>query len=167
MASKPITISALEIIIEQVSNKEQPWVKDIYANAQNNNVVAIKFSWRREQKLSASRTFVRLNVLDYKRAIQSKRQSVRIHSALCEVACEQLRLWVEYRKVVSNKQLLLYLLLYKLQTVGHINSVYNKVKEKLNTYLFLLCLQSTNSYLNVLKNVKTKQYCYENEISRY
>ena len=49
-------------------------------------VVVIKF---REHEHSASRMFVILIVLDYKMARQRKRQSVRIQSALCEVACEQ------------------------------------------------------------------------------
>ena len=39
--------------------------------------------------------------------------------------------------------------------MGHINSVSNKEKEKLNAYLFLLGLQVMNSYLNVSKKVKT------------
>ena len=50
----------------------------------NNSVVALEFSRRGEHKTSTSRTFVRLIVLDYKRARQSTRQAERIQSALCE-----------------------------------------------------------------------------------
>ena len=53
--------------------------------------VAIEFSRRREQESSASRTFVKLIVLDYRRTIQSRRESEKILSALCEVVCEQSR----------------------------------------------------------------------------
>ena len=67
-----------------------------YANAQitmctqytNNNVVLLEFSRKREHKPSPSIMFVRLFVLAYKRARESKRQSVRNQSALCEVAYE-------------------------------------------------------------------------------
>ena len=53
-------------------------------------VVAIVFSRRRERECSASRTFVRLIVLNYKRARQSRLKTVvRIQSALCEVACKE------------------------------------------------------------------------------
>ena len=52
-------------------------------------MVAIEFSRRREHELSVLRTFVKLIMFDYKRARQSRRQSVRIQSALCEVACEK------------------------------------------------------------------------------
>ena len=115
----------------------------MYANVENKNVVAIEFSRRREQEPSASRTFVRLNVLDYKK--QSRRNSIRIQSALCEVACFKIfvasRIASSCVRRISNKQLLL----YKSKTVGHKNSVYNKDKDKLNTYLFLVCSQLTNS----------------------
>ena len=47
--------------------------------------VAIEFWRRQERGPTASRTFVRLFVLDYKTERQSRRQSVRIQSALCEV----------------------------------------------------------------------------------
>ena len=46
----------------------------------------IEFSRMREQETSTSRIFVRLNVVDYKRARQSRRQLVVIQLALCEVA---------------------------------------------------------------------------------
>ena len=49
-------------------------------------MVAVEFSRRREQEPSASRKFVRLNVLDYKRTRQSMWQSVVIQPALCEDA---------------------------------------------------------------------------------
>ena len=52
-----------------------------YANEQNNNVVAIEFIRKRKQKPSASSMLVRLMVLDYERARQSRRQSVVIQSA--------------------------------------------------------------------------------------
>ena len=57
--------------------------------------------------------------------------------------------------IVVYGQLCMYVLLYKLETVGHINSVYNKQREKLNAYLLLLSLQLTNTYLNVFKKTKT------------
>ena len=44
--------------IEHVPNKPT-WGKDKYANAENNNVVAMEFSRRREREPSASRTFVK------------------------------------------------------------------------------------------------------------
>ena len=70
---------------------------DKYANAQteirtqytNKNEAAIEFSRRREHERSTSRTFVRLIVLDYKSARQSRQRVVRILSALCEVACDE------------------------------------------------------------------------------
>ena len=80
-------------------------------------VAPIEFWRRRELELSASRTLVRLIVFDYKRARQCRRQSVRIQSALCEVACEEnsrgLKIAVGKidRTVVSvytNRSLLLY-----------------------------------------------------------
>ena len=46
--------------------------------------------WKGEHENSALRTFVRLIVLDYKRTRESRWQSVRIHSALGEVAHEQM-----------------------------------------------------------------------------
>ena len=52
-------------------------------------MVAIEFSRRRKHESSASGTFVRLIVLNYKSVRQIRRQSVRIQSALCEVACEE------------------------------------------------------------------------------
>ena len=52
-------------------------------------VVAMEFSRRREHEPFALRTFVRLIVLDYTRARQSRRQPVRIQSTLCEVACKE------------------------------------------------------------------------------
>ena len=48
--------------------------------------VAIEFSRRREREPSASRTFVRLFVLDYKSVRQSRRRVVVIQSDLCEDA---------------------------------------------------------------------------------
>ena len=70
---------------------------DKYANAQtimcakctSNNIVAIEFSRRREHEPSTLRTFVRLFLLDYKRAKQSRQPAVRLQSVLCEVACEE------------------------------------------------------------------------------
>ena len=58
---------------------------DKYENA-HMQAVAIEFSRRRECEPYASRTFVRLFVLDNKRTRQSTRQSGVIQSALCEVA---------------------------------------------------------------------------------
>ena len=56
----------------------------------NKNEVPIEFSRNREHERFTSRTFVRLFVLDYKKARQSRRWVVvKIPSALCEVACEQ------------------------------------------------------------------------------
>ena len=43
----------------------------------------------REGEPSTARTFVRLIMSDYKSIRQSRRQVVRIQSALCEVACEE------------------------------------------------------------------------------
>ena len=61
---------------------------DKYENA-HIQAVAIEFSRRREREHSTSRTFVRLKVLDYKRARQGRRQSVRFQSDLCEVPREE------------------------------------------------------------------------------
>ena len=79
--------------------------------------------------------------MDYKRGIKDRPDSIRTKSALCEVACEQnscgLKISVASRianicvRRIWNKQLLLYLLFYKLETVGHINRAYNKEKLKL------------------------------------
>ena len=55
----------------------------------NKNEVAIDFSRRREHERSTSRRFVRLIVLGYKRARQSRQLVVRIQLALCEVACKE------------------------------------------------------------------------------
>ena len=62
------------------------WEKatDKYENA-HIQAVAKEFSRRRERESSALRTFVRLFVLNYKRARQSRQQPVGIQSALCEV----------------------------------------------------------------------------------
>ena len=48
-----------------------------------------KQQYRREHKPSTIRTSVRAIVSHYKRVGQSRRQVVKIQSALCEVACEQ------------------------------------------------------------------------------
>ena len=55
----------------------------------NKNEVAIELLRKRKHECSTSRTFVRLFLLDYKRAKQSKRRVVRIQSTLCEVTCEE------------------------------------------------------------------------------
>ena len=72
-------------------------VKEIDTNVQttmcaectSNNVVAIEFTRRREHEPSISTTFVKLFVLHYKRARQSRQQSVKTQTALCEVACKE------------------------------------------------------------------------------
>ena len=60
---------------------------DRYENA-HRQAVAIEFSRRLEHELSILRTFCKLKTCVYKRARQSGQESVRIQSALCEVACE-------------------------------------------------------------------------------
>ena len=63
-----------------IEQQNQKWGIDKYAKA---------YFWRkRESELSTSRTFVWLITLDYKRARQSRQESVRFQSALCEVASE-------------------------------------------------------------------------------
>ena len=54
----------------------------MYENA-HIQMVAVDFPKRRKQEPSILRTFVSLNVLNYKRAEQSRRQSGIIQSALC------------------------------------------------------------------------------------
>ena len=54
----------------------------------NNKWLPLEFSRRRDHPPYASKTFVRMNVLDFKKARQSRQQSVRIQSVLCEVAYE-------------------------------------------------------------------------------
>ena len=68
--------------IEHLSNnnKHEEMHENAYIQA-----VAINFYKRREEELSISRTFVRLNVLDYKAIISS----VVIEAVLWQVACEQ------------------------------------------------------------------------------
>ena len=53
----------------------------MYENA-HLQTVAVDFSKRREQELSISRTFVRLNVLDYKRQDKAINESVVIEAVL-------------------------------------------------------------------------------------
>ena len=55
----------------------------------NNNEVAIEFWRKQEHECSTARMFVRLFVLDYKTTRLSRRQVVRIQSALCEAACKE------------------------------------------------------------------------------
>ena len=77
---------------------------------QINNVVMMAFSVRLEHSRSTLRTFVRLFVLNNKRARQSRRQIVRIQSNLCEVWCEEnsrgLKIAVVkfYRTVLTREQ---------------------------------------------------------------
>ena len=60
----------------------------MYKNADIQTVV-VDFSRRREQELSISKTFVRLNVLNYKK-LRYGDQSVSSNSnSLLQVACEQ------------------------------------------------------------------------------
>ena len=55
----------------------------------NTQAVVIKISRRQECEPSTLRTFGRLKVCAYKKPRQSGQQSVRIQSALCEVAFEE------------------------------------------------------------------------------
>ena len=57
--------------------------KEKYANAQHNNVVEIELSRRRIPERSALRTIIRLNVFDYQKATQRRRQSVVEFSYPC------------------------------------------------------------------------------------
>ena len=52
---------------------------DVSEHTTSNNEVAIEFSRKREHEHGCA----------YKNARQSRQQSVRIQSALCEVACEE------------------------------------------------------------------------------
>ena len=75
-------------------NQQQQCVREedrqaMWTKFANNNAVAVEFSRKREHQYFISRTFVRLIVLNYKRARQDRRQSVRMQSTLCEVACEE------------------------------------------------------------------------------
>ena len=111
----------------------------------NNNEFAIEFSKKQEHEHSTSRTFVTLSAQDCKKARQSRRQALVIQSVLCEVVLyvKREQLWfVDLRQTdprnkccclqkgcsqrrIYNKQLLVYTL-FKLETVAHINSGYNK-----------------------------------------
>ena len=64
-------------------------MKEIDNENPNKNEVAIEFQRKRQHERSTSRTFVRLFVLDYKTARQSRRRAPRIQSVLCEVVCEE------------------------------------------------------------------------------
>ena len=61
----------------------------MYENA-HLQTVAVDFSKRREQELFISRTFVRLNVLDYKRQDKAINESVVIEAVLWQFTCEVL-----------------------------------------------------------------------------
>ena len=71
--------------IEHISNK--PTTTSIRYRQVCGCILAIEFSRRREGEPSASRKFIRLIVLDYKSARQSRQQSVVIQKTLCKVAC--------------------------------------------------------------------------------
>ena len=79
--------------ILQTNKQKQAWGKDKYENA-HIQAVAIEFST----------TFVWLILLDYKRAIQSTRQSVRIQLALCEIAIEPNGCMFEHLRCVQNSE---------------------------------------------------------------
>ena len=68
--------------IEHRSQQQQAWGKDMYEYA-HIQTVAKDFSRRREQEISTSRTFVRLNALDYKVERWSHQWAVVIQTALC------------------------------------------------------------------------------------
>ena len=79
--------------IEHLNQAQQALGKEMYENS-HIQTVSTDLSRRREQKPSTSRTFVRLNVLDYKRARQSRRESVLIQSALWQAAVAYLKIAV-------------------------------------------------------------------------
>ena len=72
-----IIVSSSYKYIEHVNQQQQAW---------GNKVITKEFSRKRNHERSTSRTFIRLKTCAYKRL---KQQSVRIQSALYEVACEQ------------------------------------------------------------------------------
>ena len=86
---------------------------------------------------------------------QSRKQSVRIQSSLCEVGCEQNSrdckgLTNSCVVKITNKQSI---------HGTSLNSGKKDIadnKEKLNTYLFLICLQLVNSYLVVRWLIRRK-----------
>ena len=74
---------------------------DKYENAHKQAVV-IEFWKSREREPSASRTFARLNVLDYKSARQSRRESVRFQSVFCKVASNKSCLKISFKSRITN-----------------------------------------------------------------
>ena len=68
VSSKPTTKSMREIGIDKYVNAQTTKCTEY----KSNNMVAIEFSRRRENEPSTPRTFVRLFVLDYKRARESR-----------------------------------------------------------------------------------------------
>ena len=77
---------SMKEIVNESTHKQMQQECTLYTNK---NEIAVEFSKSRELEHFTSTTFVILIVLEYKRARQSRLQSVRVQSALCEVACEQ------------------------------------------------------------------------------
>ena len=135
------------------------------------NVIAIEFSRSKEREPTTSRTFVRLFVLYYKRARQSRQRTVRIE---CE---DVLRVTITvgvWRSPLykSNEEVLLLTkqvvsrekyrtisyccssycarCIHKLETVAHINTAYNK-EFNWNLWWFLFCKEDVTLLQGALK----------------